>query len=280
MKKTFADVAGELARKEGKYEKLLSEGNTFEKNTAERMLGRINQFKTHLAMAQEAIKAQTNHGSNDAIPHMGDGGITEFISAFQKRNKNAMYENIGSNILDGALQLLAVKSMNAPTEPNYLPYSHMNDTVDISPAINNANRNMVLAQRSADNNLKDVQVAEAYKDKAFLDNTNAISNLVSEANRQKQQIDAQNLYSDRQTNAQNIAYANRYNDELTSFNNNRNAAYANILSRTLQNYRAGKRDIDANNSDLLKFIIMAKTFGNTGVVDRLLSDPTIQKLIG
>ncbi len=79
---TFAEQAEKIGRKRGKYEKLLKSPTPSERNTAERMLGRMDTMLSTLQQTQEQI-APT---ADESVPVMGTGGwlgMGEETSGFQ-----------------------------------------------------------------------------------------------------------------------------------------------------------------------------------------------------
>lgn len=79
MKKSFADIAEKMARKEQKYQKILDNSPTGrDKNTAEMMLDRISQRREELMAENEQVAnpETSNFKKGGAIPKYDDGGRT------------------------------------------------------------------------------------------------------------------------------------------------------------------------------------------------------------
>ena len=297
---TFAQASEKLARRRGKYEKLAASYNKADRNTAERMLGRIDSLMSALQQEQEFVTAPRNGKQmgtggwlemdveeprifdenlleDNPINEDPDMNTNEGGGAFKKwasDNKDSLM-NAGTSILDAAIRQVAIGSMRGPKAPQFAPYVDYEDKSDPNPELNSIERDTILRNRAIDKGLRDNNVIEAFKAKTFVDALNAKNRVFARTDKEDRALRREKLYLNNKVNMYNTSLANQHLSEQTDFTNNRASATANNFSNAITNYRLGQNDLRANKMDGVKAQFMSKQFEGSGVWERMMSDPAI-----
>ena len=298
---TFAKASAKLGKSAGKYEDMQGSPHRADRNTANRMLGRIEQVMNSLQQEQEFISKPPGNS-----PQMGNGGWlgmgekTTIKQGFQAqvqtpdtqpaepevdvpevrdkswaRNNSDMLGNIGTSLLDAGIRQASIGSMSGPAAPVYSPYANMNEHVDNSAALNSIDRSTILRNKALDQGLSDNNVIQAHKGKAFADSINAKNSVFAETNKERTNLRRTKLMADNRTNLYNTSIANNHNSDSVDFGNNRSAATANNATNALTNYRLGQNEIFQNDLDGARMGFASKEFEESGVWERMMKDPAM-----
>lgn len=272
---TVADATKLIAKKKAKYEKLLDSNNHRERNTAQRMLERLGKAEEDLFAYQESITDKSE------TPEFGLGGnIQQWWDTNPEKVKDIKTTGAGLApiALDWANQRRAINQMEAPPAPALVPGTVLNKNLDISAPLNESNRMRRTAELQAEE-FADPQMTIALKQKAKVMDMMNKGKLLSQKANFRTQLENQEASINNYNTLMNTTALNRHKAEMTDFTNNRTAARANNNTAALVKGQQLLTDNKNRKSDIAKIIVNAAA-NNPAVMETLLSNPALAKLLG
>lgn len=254
MKQSFAQVAEQLAKKQKKYEDMLSSNDYRERNTAQLMLQRIQQRLNELKELQEEIKAKkaiktnrTKEYFREGLPKMFLGGATDWVG------DNAVPIASLANTIGGFIaNNKAINDMEAPMQPVLTPSVSLNKTLDTSKEYSEINRGYNYGLEQSEQ-LGSTQAELASKLGFTSARNRSISNLESKASNYRSQINNQEVGINAQINSSNAQITNNYLAQKNDFYNQKAQAKASNVNNLLGNIASTVYDLGANKADLGKY---------------------------
>jgi hypothetical protein len=292
---TVADVAKVLARRKEKYEKFLkTSSGRRERQTAERMLERIQRKEDELFEYQES---KSKPKGNDSVPKYANGTLLPIKSrmpedliddlaapvlkraSFLKDSslsnntpKNSILDMLNtpdvkqfaSNMLplaaDWALTRDAVGRMKAPTAPLNIPNVRLNKTMDISSQLNESARARQMEEQFAQRSFSAPQTVAAYRQKAKIDDLNRKGQLYGQQLNYRTDMGNQEARMNSMIAGQNTMTQNQYLQTLGDFNNNRTAAMMNNNTNLFTKFQQYMRDRKLDELDQKKWALLMKKY--------------------
>ncbi len=211
----------------------------------------------------------------DMVVEKKGGGFKNSMKNWAGENGDLL-GNLGTTLLDVGIRQAAIGSMKGPKNPAYSPYANFNQNkIDITDQINSIDRDHLIRKRTIDQNLRGNNEIASHKAFAFGQTINAKNRVYQMANNENERIRRTKLYTDHKTDLFNTQITNQHNSEVTDFNNNKAVAKANNVSSGITNFRLGQNDLFQNKLDETRLAFSAKQFEESGVWDRMMSDPAI-----
>jgi len=222
MKKTFAQVADMLGKKQAKYEERLdNSSDKIARDSAKLMLTRIDGYKNRLFESQESMKVQAPQGD---VPQHSFGALLKKAGTWLGDSNNTdKISNVANTALPFVDNMFAAKSLNnmkAPTAPILQKTAQINTNYNINPQLKeNRDANTVLnntidATNTSGGSAMNQRLA------GFVKRMTNSGQLHAQKNQVEGQLEDKQRIINTQTENANIGTMNQFNEATREFENN------------------------------------------------------------
>ena len=273
MEKSYSEIGERLAKKVSSWnDKLENATDSIGKTTAQRMLDRSmrrvkdlqSAFLTdHNADAMEKLGGQSNGQASGGLPTAAKGMPNPFGP--DNIQTGAFGVSALLSLLDNGKNKQTIASMQAPAKPLMFSSPRMDTTVDISGQEGQLRDSIAGFRDNARRTHGSAGSRTAAGLKALDAQARGLNQMYSAKANQEAGMRNQQALIDKRTNTQNVMTQNAYAQSVVDFNNNKQAAFSQNYSNSINDLMLMTKDFNLQRQDKKRFNTMIPLWDKDGV---------------